>query len=151
MLYSRQVHSSSGRITLSDVANSTGDTVSVVIADFDGDGKPDIAVTHRDSHAISVFRNKGNAIFQDPIVTAVPSQQIASNTLLGITAGDFNQDGKTDLMVTGMNITREPADTPFTAAYRNVILLGNGDGTFREGPAMPDSPVPAPSPAGRHE
>ena len=47
----------------------------------------------------------------------------------GITAGDFNEDGKSDLAV--------------TCGYAVCTFLGNGDGTFTQAPS---SPVRVPSP-----
>src|SRR5260370_36663318 len=64
---------------------------SVVLADFNGDGKLDIAVSNFSSNTISVFLNKGNGTFQHPIVSPV---QISAVGLGPLPVGDLNVDGK---------------------------------------------------------
>ncbi|HET7434215.1 MAG TPA: FG-GAP-like repeat-containing protein [Thermoanaerobaculia bacterium] len=77
-------------------------------ADFNSDGKPDIAVA--DSNSIRLTLNNGGGTFTEPVV-------IRWETTPGdIVAADFNGDGKSDLAyLTGSSF---------------VILPGNGDGTF---------------------
>jgi len=82
----------------------------VVVADFNGDGKPDFAVSTYEVSNISIFLNNGNGTF-------TPVTPIAVNAQSGFTAADFNGDGKADLAVT------------------TGIMLSNGDGTFQ--PALP--------------
>jgi len=90
----------------------------VVISDFNGDGKLDIAVSSYNSTPISVFLNKGDGTFNGPIVTSVAPSDVGTGAMV---VGDFNEDGIRDLVV------------------GPILLLGNGDGTFRQGPALPNS------------
>lgn len=85
----------------------------IASGDFNGDKKPDLVVLNGDY--ISVFLNNGNGTFRGPI----------NNTLVGsaLGIGDFDRDGTLDLAVT---------HSTDTTAWL-TILLGNGDGTFREG------------------
>src|SRR5437870_1506412 len=41
---------------------------SVAVADFNGDGKPDVAIANNGSHSVSVLLNAGNGAFQ-PLAT----------------------------------------------------------------------------------
>jgi hypothetical protein len=84
---------------------------SLVIGDFNGDGKPDLATSNSTSDNISILLNNGGGTF--PAHVEYPTGLAPGN----IISGDFNGDGKLDLVVT--------TETGFS------LLLGNGDGTFR--------------------
>src|SRR5579863_59992 len=91
---------------------------SAVEADFNGDGKPDIAAPVRlgtTSFAVSVVLNGGNGTFQTPQLTANPNGVDGDQLLVG----DFNGDGKQDLIVVH-------ATSPATFE----VWLGNGMGGF---------------------
>jgi hypothetical protein len=103
--------------------------VGVFLADFNGDKKTDIAVANTDfntgTNTIAVFLNDGTGHFGAPVTTNVP---IAGGFLSKMVGGDFNEDGKPDLIVsnTGTNQVAR-------------VLLGNGDGTFTVQPAIKNS------------
>lgn len=79
---------------------SSGDSpFDVTIADFDNDGKMDIAVTNFLSNTISLYQNKstiGNLSFTR-IADLATGEDLAPNCLM---AADFDGDGKFDLAVT---------------------------------------------------
>ena len=81
-----------------------------VIADFNGDGKNDIALTEKGGVVILLGDGKGG--FGSPLTSSGASSSIA------MIAGDFNGDGKLDLAM---------ADTTNEVS----VLLGKGDGTFQ--------------------
>jgi len=85
---------------------------SIVIADFNGDGHPDIAAANFNDGTISVLLNNGNGTF------APAATYTAAPYPLGIAVGDFNGDGHLDIVVPGQGI----------AAV--AVLLNNGNGTF---------------------
>jgi hypothetical protein len=87
---------------VSELPGHTGDkavpfgTVSVinsVLADFDGDGKLDLAIPEADG--VTVFPNPGNGEFVQG--SGVFTQSAGAANGLNLVAGDFNNDGKTDL------------------------------------------------------
>lgn len=84
----------------------------LVLGDFNGDGKPDIAVSG--GGQVSVLINNGDGTFKSPVNYSV------SGNIQALAAADLNGDGKLDLVV----------PTGGTSASISV-LLGNGDGTFR--------------------
>jgi hypothetical protein len=96
----------------------------VVIADFNGDGKLDIAVSNMDTNTVAVFLNDGTGNFASPIITTV----VITNTLGTLAVGDFNEDGKSDLVV-----------STIASPQVNIVLLGNGDGTFQQLPPIGNS------------
>src|SRR5260370_732832 len=83
----------------------------IVAGDFNGDGKPDLAVTNFSAGTISVLLNLGNGTFTAHVDYGVGSFPVALAT------GDFNGDGRLDLVV-GLS------------GNGLAILLGKGDGTF---------------------
>jgi uncharacterized protein (TIGR03437 family) len=86
--------------------------VAMTAADFNGDGKPDLAVANSNSENISVLLNKGNGSF-------LPARNFDAGVLPAtIAAADFNGDGKLDLITAGGPLGM------------TAVLLGNGDGTF---------------------
>lgn len=96
------------------------------VADFNGDGIPDIAATG--DPAITVSLGKGDGTFSTPVHQPNLNGAVNFSTPLStmnakILHGDFNGDGKIDLMAIG---------SPSIYDYESYILFGNGDGTFRE-------------------
>lgn len=84
----------------------------IITADFNGDGKPDLAAVNATRNAISVRLGVGDGTLADAIEVAYPSGVAP----ISMVAGDFDGDGKTDL------ITGDPGTLSW--------LRGKGDGTF---------------------
>jgi len=98
----------------------------LVIGDFTGDGKADIALaTYARQSAVYVLPGNGNGTFGTPIVITTPY------TPYSLAAGDFNNDGKLDLVVATQ-------DCPYNVGpyYGDVgfgVLLSGGGGSFTIG------------------
>ncbi len=97
----------------------------VTIADFNGDGRPDLAVAGSTTAGFAILLGKGDGTFaQSFAVAGCTANSLCSGGPgypLGI--GDFNGDGKLDI-ITSYGFGQQ----------RGAVLLGNGDGTFRELP-----------------
>ncbi len=97
--------------------------MSVVVADLNGDGVPDLVVASQCASSsncgngqVSVFLGNGDGSFK----TAAP-YATGPGASYFVAAGDFNGDGNLDLAVVNQ-----------TSANSTVaIMLGNGDGTFQ--------------------
>jgi len=86
--------------------------VSVVVADFNGDGNADLAVGNAADNTVSVLLGKGDGTFQ-------PKVDYPTARAPGVLAvGDFNGDGKPDLVVTA------------SIDNKVSVLLNKGDGTL---------------------
>ena len=98
---------------------SPGKGLGIALADFDGDGKIDLAVAN-DSMSQFLYRNKGNGTFEETGMMAEVAVDSDGRTYagMGIDFGDFDGDGKPDLVITNL------ANQKY-ALYRN-----NGDGSF---------------------
>jgi hypothetical protein len=156
------------------------DSPSVALADFDRDGRLDAVVAHQFScfdagcsvgDSLSIWRGVGDGSFQ------APQQLTVGFAPYRVNAADLNNDGNLDLGVAGgdggvyillgagdgtfrqlPDLTIVPGvdntDLAFgefngdgiadlavaaDADHRTVVVLGNGDGTFRPSASVPDS------------
>jgi hypothetical protein len=97
--------------------------VDVVVADFTGDGRPDVVALPYSDTEFSLLRNDGHGHFADRTSMSVGA------VLKSATVGDFDRDGHLDLVV--------------ATAESLLFLGGNGDGTFRPPAALDISGAPS--------
>jgi Calx-beta domain/FG-GAP-like repeat len=92
---------------------------SVVLQDFNNDGKLDIATVR--SNAVSVCIGRGNGVFTLPVDSS------AGSNVVGLVAGDFNRDGWLDAATTSYtNVYVSMNDRSWPAADTPLITIGNG-------------------------
>jgi len=90
---------------------------SIVVGDFDKDGKTDLVTANKSSQTVSVLLGKGDGTFKP----ASNFSTVGFNGLSpsSVAVADFNKDGKLDL-VTANSISNNIS-----------LLLGKGDGSFQ--------------------
>jgi hypothetical protein len=103
------------------------------VADFNGDGIPDVVATG-DAN-IKVSLGEGDGTFAEPVAAPNGDGALNFGTPLSATGahiahGDFNGDGKLDLLAIASSSIY---------VYNTYLLLGNGDGTFQSPVPVPDS------------
>jgi hypothetical protein len=103
----------------------SGSPDAVVVGSFTGSGHQDVAVG-TEAGTIAVFLGNGDGTFQSPRVIDLGS----NNSIQALVAGDFNGDGHLDLAVASDQLSGQGQTGLVT------VLLGNGDGTFRQAAAI---------------
>ena len=93
--------------------------------DFNGDGRTDLVVADSSNGLLTILLGNGDGTFQP----APTPYSITSSTsgFAAVAVGDFNGDGKADIVVANQSLG---------------ILLGNGDGTFQPSLSIPSGPAP---------
>ncbi|MCA9122831.1 MAG: VCBS repeat-containing protein [Planctomycetaceae bacterium] len=88
-----------------------GRPLSMVVADFDGNGSADVLTANSSSGTVSFLRNTNTGSFIPAVNT---SPQLSD--VRGVASGDLDADGDVDIVVTG--------------AGGSVIMQNDGDGNF---------------------
>ena len=125
--------------TYAAVGVSLDDVADIEVADFNGDGKLDLAVSEVDQSAVLVFLGNGDGTFTEATTTANLPGGYPVSMPGNIAIADFNGDGKADIAVT---------EAGFASTVQ--LFLGNGDGTFTMGtPVSTGLSVASTNPAGK--
>jgi uncharacterized protein (TIGR03437 family) len=95
----------------------------VTIADFNGDGRPDLAVAGSTNGGFAILLGTGDGTFAQSFAVAGCGNFCSGAPGYPLGVGDLNGDGKLDI-ITAYGF----------GPRRGAVLLGNGDGTFRELP-----------------
>ncbi len=115
--------------TLTPLSGSERGPVAMTVADFNADGKQDLAIVEQATNNLTILFGNGDGTFAEssasPIAVGTLPVALASGDLAGNARADLAVVNQTDATVT--------------------ILLNNGDGTFSPGPNSPLSTAATPT------
>ncbi|MBK9721010.1 MAG: VCBS repeat-containing protein [Saprospiraceae bacterium] len=83
--------------------------------DYDNDGDGDLYLIHDANQDFILYENDGKGHFKD---ISLKTKANFKSMGMGVSAGDFNNDGRTDLYITNL--------------FYNVLLFHQADGTFKD-------------------
>ena len=96
-----------GGFTIRELRKASYQTTGFTTGDFNGDGRPDIALIN--ASKLQIFLNNGNGGLNDPLESTAPVATVP-------TAVELSGDNKADLL--------------FTSSSGAQVLINNGGGTF---------------------
>jgi hypothetical protein len=96
----------------------------LALADFDGDGRPDLAAVHLESASVGILIGRGDGTFTER------SRLLPGGLPVAVVAGDLDGDGRPDLATADL------------ASGAVSVFHGAGDGTFASGGSVPVGPMP---------
>ena len=99
-------------------------SIAVAVADFDGDGRTDIACSKSDQ--LSIHLSGGQGRFAPPIVLGLTALYGAIPTLV---TGDVDNDDDEDLILGNVTSSLQPTG-------ELIVLLNNGSGVFVQGTSV---------------
>jgi enediyne biosynthesis protein E4 len=105
----------------------------VAAADYDGDGWLDIVKTNFAGDTSSLYRNSGNNVYEDMTFQS----GLGRNTRFlgwGTVFGDFDNDGRPDILLANGHVYPEVGDSDTEAGYkqRKVLYRNLGNGRFSD-------------------
>jgi enediyne biosynthesis protein E4 len=107
--------------------------------DVDGDGLPDLFVTHLNAETNTLWRQEAPGQFRDATAPSRLDRRRWRGTGFGVLLGDFDQDGALDAAVVNGKISKEPRRNeaelgPFFSQYadRNQLFHNDGAGKFTD-------------------
>jgi hypothetical protein len=112
--------------------NFTFGTSGIVTGDFNGDGKPDVAAGFQTpasgsgNGGVSVLLGNGDGTLRPAV-----NYPVGNFSVLAMATGDFSGDGKLDIAAAAGG-----ASFNYFTSGALQILLGNGDGTFKNAPPI---------------
>jgi len=104
--------------------------------DFDGDGDPDLFLTHLIQETNTVYANDGKGLFEDVSMSSGLGQPSLSRTSFGARWFDYDNDGWMDVLtVSGAVVALEPllrTGDSYPLAQPNQLFHNLGNGRFEE-------------------
>jgi len=104
----------------------------LAVGDVDGDGDADLTVSNFDVETNTLYVNEGAMFFDDASGSTGFGPPSFNLLGFGVVLGDLNRDGWLDFYVTNGHIFEQPTRVDPGWRQRDLMLLGDGHGRFRE-------------------
>jgi tetratricopeptide (TPR) repeat protein len=102
----------------------------VACGDFDGDGRPDVAVTNFFNQSTTLYHNHGGGLFSDRSAATGLAPLTFQVLGFGLAAFDANNDGWTDLVQANGHVTDYTPSVPLE--MKAQLILGSATGRFSD-------------------
>ena len=114
-----------GNFTVGRNYIGTGQSYSIGIADFNGDGKPDFVTAENDTDTVTVYQNDGSGGFGFPqgLFAGIQGQYSPDQPFTALSFADLNNDGKTDVFF---------LDEGYNGELYAASFLNDGTGKFSD-------------------
>ena len=101
--------------------------------DYDGDGRPDLAVTALSGETFPLYRNEGDGLFREAGVTSGLNQLTVRHSGWGIVLADLDNDGRPDLFTANSHVNDLVEEFESSVYLEpNRVFRNVGDGRFRD-------------------
>ncbi len=109
-------------------------SMGVDAGDFDGDGDPDLFMTHLTKETNTLYLNNGRGLFEDRTTMSGLGAASLAATGFGTAWIDYDNDGRLDLLTANGAVTRIPAlveqGDPYPLHQPNQLFRNLGEGRF---------------------
>ena len=111
-------------------------SMGVDVADFDGDGDPDVLISHLSEETNTIYQNDGMGFFDDASVESGLGTPSWQNTGFGAGWIDYDNDGQLDVLVVNGAVRSLEAQlregNPYPLAQPNQLYRQSAPGRFEE-------------------
>jgi enediyne biosynthesis protein E4 len=120
-----------------NAAGQVEGNMGIAFGDVDGDGLPDLFVTHLTEETNTLWRQTTHGAFTDRTRQAGLASPRKRGTGFGVVLADFNRDGWPDLAVVNGRVARSPKATGNGFAWNdyaecNQVFANEGEGKFHD-------------------
>lgn len=123
-------------VALDDMATPNG-SMGVALTDYDADGWPDLWVTNYEDELFGLYRNLGDGNFLHASRRAGMSRIGTLFVGFGCVAGDFDGDGREDMVVANGHVVHHPRNAP--VRQQPLLMQNRGQGEFARWSAPSES------------